>query len=390
MAKASTIQGQPSELPNDAPPASEVICASKNRLFVAGGDDNDVVTYSKAYTRNAGPAFSLAFTRRISFVPGPITGIAAMDDKIVVFKNPGILWWSGNGPSVSGVNDDFTPTQLLTTELGCLNASSLVATQDGIYFQSSKGLWLLTRSLELVQVGAPVQAFNSQTVVSAVMLPRTTQMRFGCLEDTALVYHYRMLAPFAGAAGAIGQWTTFTNHAQMGATIWRGAYAFVRADGSVWLENDGFEDPNGAIHAVVKTAWLKAGGPLQSGQHRQFALLGAYAGPHQLRIDIAHDYRSSPFGSCWFDTRTGVATPTWGSESGFGDDDPWGGDSDDTYLMRGILPQQQTATGAVQFTLSDAGVPGVPLGNSATLEALAVMVQPDPELIRPGAKKMIG
>jgi hypothetical protein len=99
------------ELPNDPPPASQVICATKNRLFVAGGDDYDVVTYTKAYSKNAGPAFSLAFQRRISFAPGPITGIATMDDKVVVFKNPGIFWWNGNGPSVSGVNDDFSPTR---------------------------------------------------------------------------------------------------------------------------------------------------------------------------------------------------------------------------------------------------------------------------------------
>jgi hypothetical protein len=378
------------ELPNDPPPACRVVCASRNRLFVAGGDDEDVVTFTKPVSKNAAPAFSLAFTRRISSVPGPITGIAALDDKVIVFKNPGIFWWSGNGPSVSGVNDDSSATQLLTAELGCVSASSLVTTQDGIYFQSAKGLWLLTRSLELVHVGAPAQAYNEQTVVSAVMLPWTTQIRFGCVEDTALVYHYRMLAPFAGAAGAIGQWTTFSNHAQMGATIWRGEYAFVRANGSVWVENDGFEDPTGPIGSVVKTAWLKASGPLQSAQYRQFALMGAYAGPHKLRIDIAYDYRSAPFATCWFDTRTGVVTTEWGSDPSFGGDELWGGDSDDVYIMRGILPIQLAASGAIQLTFSDVGVPGESFGDSAVLEALALMVQSDPELIRPGAKKMIG
>jgi hypothetical protein len=378
------------ELPNDPPPASQVICASKNRLFVAGGDDYDVVTYSKTYSKNAGPAFSLAFTRRISSVPGPITGIAAMDDKIVVFKNPGIFWWNGNGPSVSGVNDDFSPTQLLTAELGCLNPASLVTTQDGVYFQSSKGLWLLTRSLELVQVGAPVQGYDKQTVVSAVMLPNSTQMRFGCLEDSALVYHYRMLAPFAGVPGAIGQWTTFTNHAQAGAAIWRGVYTFVRADGSVWTESADYQDPTGPISALVQTAWLKAGSPLQAGQHRQFGVLGTYAGPHKLRIDIAHDYRTVPFATCWFDTRTGIATTAWGSDPTFGTQGSWGGDSDDTYVVRGILPVQLTTSGAVQFTLSDVGVPGETFGDSAVLEALALLVQPDAELIRPGPKKQVG
>lgn len=378
------------ELPNDPPPASRVICASKNRLFVAGGDDEDVVTYTKTYSKNAGPAFSLGFTRRISSVPGPITGIAAMDDKIVVFKNPGIFWWNGNGPAVSGVNDDFSATQLLTAELGCLNPASLVTTQDGIYFQSSKGIWLLTRSLELVEVGAPVQGFKAQTVVSAVMLPNSTQMRFGCIEDSALVYHYRMLAPFAGVPGAVGQWTTFTNHAQVGAAIWQGAYAFARADGAVWVETSSYEDPTGSIPSVLQTAWLKAGGPLQSGQHRQAALLGTYEGPHRLRLDIAHDYRTVPFAVCWFDTDTGVATTLWGSDPTFGGEDLWGGDSDDTYVVRVILPVQQTTSGAIQFTISDVGIPGEDFGNSAVLEALSVLVQPDAELIRPGPKKQVG
>lgn len=380
-----TVSG---ELSNDPPPSASVICASKNRIFMAGGADDEVVTYSKQFVKNSGLGVSLAFQRRISILAGPITAIGAMDDYIIVFKNPGIFWWSGNGPSASGVSDDFSNTEMLTPELGCVNPHSIVNTSDGIYFQSQKGIYLLTRGLNLVPVGMGAQGYNAQTVVSAVMMPSTQQIRFGCVEDEALIYHYRIMRQFADITA--GQWTTFTNHAQLGACLWQGAYTYARADGTVWVETDGYSDPDGPFFSVVKTAHIKAGHPLQAGQFRQIALLGEYQGPHNLQIDFAYDYRTASHASIIFDAESGCEQSLWGDDANWGDSPTWGNDYDDVYAPAGPIPIQVTALGVVQLTITDRAVADAPLGNSADLEIVAFLAEPADRNLRPPQKKQVG
>lgn len=377
------------ELQNDPPPSSQTIFPTKDRLLVAGGDDNDVVTYTKEYVKGIGPAFSLAFQRRISILPGPITALAAMDDYIIVFKNPGIFYWSGTGPSPAGTNDDFTNTEMLTPELGCISHRSIVYTQDGIYFQSAKGIYLLTRGLEIVPVGLAAQGYNTQSIVSAVMMPADLHMRFGCLEDITLIYHYRMVQPYGAAGISAGQWTTFSNYTQVGACLWNGSYAVLRADGSVWVEDDGYEDPTGPYSMTIQTAWLKTGQPLQAGKFRQLAILGEYEGPHVLNVDIAYDYRRVPFCSLQFNAANGCAVSEWGDDPMWGQS-TWGGDNDDVYSPSGPLPQQITALGAIQLTIYDTGIAGKSFDNSAVLEYITLTGEPDDRLLRPPQKKQVG
>lgn len=381
-----TVSG---ELPNDPAPSSQVAWSSKNRLFLAGGDDNDVVTYSKESVKNVGTSFSLAFQRRVAALPGPITGIATMDSYVVVFKNPGIFYFSGRGPAATGINDDFTDTELLTPELGCLNHKSIVTTQEGIYFQSSKGIYLLTRGMDLIYVGAGAEGYNGQSVVSAVMMPRKNHVRFGCVEDETLVYHYRMVSPFGSSGVSAGQWTTFTNHAQRGACLWRGAYTFIRPDGSVWSENDGFTDPDGAVRSVIQTAWLKVGQPLQAGRYRELAILGQYFGPHALNIDVAQDYRAAPFASLRFNAKAGCSTSVWGAEP-WGTSS-WGGDADDVFDPYGPLPVQTAGLGVICLTLYDSALSDEDtLGDSASIEVISLMAEAEERLLRGGQKKQMG
>lgn len=377
------------ELPNDAPVACSLMAAAPTRLLIAGGEQNNVVSYSKENSAGTGLGFSLAFTERVDQNPGAITGIASLDDKIVAFKASSVFFWSGEGPTGDGANNDFSAVQMISTDVGCVNPQSIVRTSDGLIFQGAKGLYQLDRSLGLTYIGAPVSPLGTWPFTTATLVPTVSQVRLGVNAPNALIYSYANQQGYQDYNVAAGQWTTFANYAQVGACLWQGAYAFCRPDGTVCVEDTGYADGAEPIPIVVQTGWIRPNGPLGAGQFSDVALMGNLRGPHTLQMDLATDYNTTPSGSLTFNAAAGTQTTTWGS-SAWGVQPTFGGDSDNVYMLRGQLPVQTSSVAALQITLSDASVAGQILADSFTLGAIALMVAPENALLRAGAKKYLG
>lgn len=385
---AETLYTTGGILPNDPWPNNATITASRNRVFVAGGDDGEVVQYSKAFSKSEGLGMSLAFTKRIASAPGPITALAAMDDKVIVFKQHSILYFYGqNGPGPDGSNDDFSASQLLTTEVGCISKLSVLTTAEGVYFQSQKGIWLLSRSMGLSFVGQPIAPLTAgKTITSAVLMPSQTAVRFGSLDGAVYVYHYRQVAQY-GESLSCGQWTTFANMRQTHATLYRGAYAFARTDGRVCVENTSYLDDTTPVSFTLRTAWIRAGTLLQWGSYSDLALLGAYEAPHTLLVRVYRDYRSSTDTLLKYLTSTAMQTTQWGQDPSWGSQSPWGGYSDDTYVARWRLPNACAGLATISFSLSDAGTSSSGLAASCQILGLNLLGQAQSELAHIGDRK---
>ncbi len=385
---AETLYTTGNVLANDPWPAALLVTHSRNRIFTVNSEDPEVLTFSKAYVKNEGLGTSLAFTKRVSGISGPITALAAMDDKVVIFKQRGILYFYGqNGPGVDGANDDFSPTQILTTEVGCIARNSILVTADGVYFQSEKGVWLLTRAMNLTFVGQPVAPLTlSKNITSAVLMPKQTTVRFGALASPSLVYHYRLQAQYGGSL-VCGQWTTFSNYSQFNATLHNGVYHFARSDGKVCYEVDGFyKDDTSPVSFTLRTAWQKVGALMQWGQYTDLALLGAYEGPHTLAVQLFRDYRDASDTTLRYDSAVGIGTTAWGSGA-WGSTSPFGGDSDNTYVGRWRLPGSVCAAGALSLQITDAAKSGVDFGASCQILGLTLIAQAQSDLVHTGDKK---
>lgn len=146
--------GTTGNIDNLIPPSSSIICQHKGRIFLA---DGNLLWYSKALTPGEGPGFN---ETSMIFSVGdqtPITGLASMDDKIIIFKRRNIYYVAGDGPEDNGTQNDFTPPQPIPTELGCVDQRSIVVTPSGAYFYSDAGYRLLDRSLTVQYVGTAVE-----------------------------------------------------------------------------------------------------------------------------------------------------------------------------------------------------------------------------------------
>lgn len=262
-------------LADTAPPASSVCAAGKGRLWVVQADDPQIVWFSKAKIANEPARFSSFLTKRISSVPA-ITALGFWNDSVIVFAKKTIRYFTGPGPndlgqpaSDGGFSEDF----LLSQDVGLRDRPSLVACDKGLVWMSGRGFYI-TNGGPPVYIGADVEAYNSYTVTSAVLIEDAHQLRFGLKDGPTLVYDY-----------LVGQWSTFTIQS-VSAALWQGKYAWLDAGGGVHVENDGYLDGSDPISMKWGTAWIRVGGMQGFQCCTRAYILGTFKSHHKLTLRV--------------------------------------------------------------------------------------------------------
>lgn len=278
------------ELAAQPAPPCRFGCQHQNRLFLGGLEKPNRVVFSKAYREGFAPEFNEALAIDTGNIGGNDTALASMDDKLIIFKERAILAVIGEPPNDLGQQWNYSEPQQVASDIGCIDWRSVAQTQDGLFFKSTRGIFLLTRGLQTVYVGAAVEAYNGNTVTGAVVLSDTEQVRFYTAEGQCLVYNFQV----RDEAG-LGQWSVLTNHAAIGAVLHDGQPVHVRADGALLRHTpDAYTDTDGVtslgIAMTVETAWLKLASLSGFQRVRRAALLGTYRGPTMLRLTAVYDY----------------------------------------------------------------------------------------------------
>jgi hypothetical protein len=169
-------------------PTTNLMAISKNRVIVAGTDnETNKVYYSKEKEEGLGVEFSNELSFIVDNLGGDITALAAMDDKILIFKKSLIFFVAGGGADKLG-NGSFSVPQLVSTDCGCSQPQSIVLTGLGIMFKSQKGIYLIDRQLGVTYIGNNVDAYNQYTLTSATNLPDQNLVTFTTLEGYTLKY----------------------------------------------------------------------------------------------------------------------------------------------------------------------------------------------------------
>lgn len=224
--------------------------------------------------------FSNSFISNIDERGGGIVGIQQIDEKLIYFKANSIYGLAGNGPAPNGTGDQFNPPQVIATDSGCIEGQSIVLGPSGIIYKSAKGLYLIDRSMSVSYIGAPVESYNSQEILSADLIYNLNQFRFGVSSGVALVYNY-----------LFDQWSVFTNHPVVQACIYQNKYTYVKSDGTVYQETPGaYLDDATSISMKLTTGWLSFA-ELQGFQRLyKLLLLGEYKSAHKLQVTICVDF----------------------------------------------------------------------------------------------------
>ncbi len=265
-----------------APRSAGVLGRGKRRLFAADKLSGDTVYYSKYRGDGEAVSFNDALVVSIPDDGGLITGIGAMDDVIVVFKENRIYAFTGDGSGNTVGSGQYSEPSLVTTDTGCSDQRTIVTTPAGLVFMSAKGIHLLTRALEVNYIGGAVED-NDSAVVDGVLLEDEQQVRFLSSSGKTLVWDY-----------GVNQWSTFTGVTGVASCIWRGIHTYVLSTGYVRTENPtSYQDNAGDYSMLIETGWITLNG-LQGFQRiRRALILGKYHSAHALAMSVGYDYVTS-------------------------------------------------------------------------------------------------
>lgn len=282
--------------------AGGIIAAAKGRLFWTDSTNPNLVRYSQQIAEDTALEAPIDLSLAVDPFGGNITAIGVMDDAIYPFKETSTFVFGGPGPaadpSVNPESLSFTPPELVTSDVGCVSPSSICQAPVGIAFQSRKGIKILSRDRQIVDIGNPVETLNGQTYVRSTLLPDRKSILFltNTPSGVSLLWDYYRVS-----------WSKFTNHVGIDAVVvglggtdggvgdaavTGGVYHYLRPDSRVFRETPGvYKDDNSRIPMLIETAWIHLAQQLQGWQRILYAyFLGTYISKHVLSVRYRIDY----------------------------------------------------------------------------------------------------
>lgn len=370
---------------NIGAPATNSMSLFKSRLFLITAENENLLWFSKQVIQGTPVEMSdlltifVAPTTGAEGPTGPMRYTAPMDDKLIIFKDNALYYIVGTGPDNTGANNDFSEPVFITSTVGSRNQRSVVFQPNGLMFEADNGIWILKRDLSTGYIGAPVEDYTDEgSVVSAVRVPGTTQVRFSLSSGVTLMYDYYF-----------DQWGVFSGINVLSGTTYERLHTFIDAYGRVFQETPGiYRDGSRPVLINLKTGWINVAGLQGYERAYFFYLLGEYKSPHKLEVGVAYDYNPSP-------TQTTVIVPTnfnekYGDDPGnYGDVGPYGGNGS-VEKWRVFFKQQKCE--AFQLTITESYDPsyGEPAGEGLTLSGLNMIVGVKSGYPRRSAKNSAG
>lgn len=301
-------------LDNESVNPAGAMVVHRNRLFVVDSTNPTQIWYSKQVVPPAPVEFSGFLILNVDPKGGPITALASLDDKLIVFKGDRVFEVLGQGPDSTGNQNDFTDAFLVSSDTGCAVPKSVVVVPDGIMYQSPKGIFQLSRALQVSYIGAELErimptGLTFASVTCAVMVSTVTQVRFG--------------TPFFAVTGnplgvtydyLVGQWSVYSFSDNSAVTrdgcVVNGQYYAITDNTGIGViqENVGsqVDSVNGGIpiEMALTTGWIKLTG-LQ-GFQRAYKMLLLGTGDGNITVRIAYDYDPTILQTTTFAKNAGV------------------------------------------------------------------------------------
>ncbi len=293
------------------PPAHHAVLAM-GRVFLLGTEDGNVWP-SGTLLQGEAPWWNAVTSFPVPGL-GPITGGAELDLSLIVFRENAIYAVTGDGPADTG--DGGFQVQPIATDIGCIDARSIVNVPEGVLFQSRDGIAIVTRALSVERVGKPVELFlsgvtaeDSAGISAAVNVPTETEARFavqrydGAPKRTEAAVCYRL----GGMGASAWSESTWSTHGIVGGM--RIVSACLYANRFTWIADNGYvlqETPGAWLDGftaealpqyVPMTVWLAAWkpGPVQGWVRVwRVGLLGERKDAHDLLVELFHDYEDVP------------------------------------------------------------------------------------------------
>lgn len=275
-------------LANDPAPPSKYVCSHQERLYSVDADYPNQISYTKKSGINKTAEWSDFFKIYLSASDikriNQLTGLASLNEKLIIFRRSSIYYILGDGPNDLGEQNNFTEPELISSDIGCIENQSIIASPRGIFFKSAKGIYVLDPSLNASYVGAPVEEYNSEEVISSVLIENKNIVYFQT-PSRVMIYDY-----------LLDRWSVDTITG-IGLSVFNSKPVVLDAANTISFESTDYADEFGAttsgISMLVETGWIKTTGIQDFGRIVNALILGKYKSAHTLRVDVCYDYNES-------------------------------------------------------------------------------------------------
>jgi hypothetical protein len=352
-----------------APDAPAIVYSASNRVFCAGGGERpNAVQYS--LTRLDGGALEFTDVSFLGELPeygGDVVALSRMDDRLVVLQRRGVLGLDGTGFDNVGGGQQYRPVPI-SSDVGCSNRQAVVAWDEGVVFQSDKGIYALSQDGKVEYLGAKVERYNGQAFTSAQLIPDTNQIVFLCAGATerTVVYDYFYKA-----------WGTYTNHFGLSSAVTPAGYAYLRSDGRLFIRDTSlYTDDGNYYHLKFRNGPARLEGLEDFYLLRKMQVIGNYISSHKIRVGVFYDSDEFAFQTSEWNPDDVLNTLIWGEESPYwGSATVWYGDNGYAdYHFERKFKRQRCRSVSFEFECFPTAAPGA--GFELTELALEVALLP--------------
>ncbi len=275
-------------------PSSSIMTLFNAQLCMVNAEDPNTILLSKQVVEGTPvemtPTFTIYVAPTIGALQssGPITALAPMDDKLIIFKKDAIYYINGTPPPISGATQNgcslggYSQPIFITNIVGCTNQSSIVLTDAGLMFQSDKGIYILPRGLgDPDYIGSDVEDFNGYTVNSAQIIPETNYLLFtltGTNQFLMYDWYYK-------------QWGTFVGLSAISSCIYEGQHTIIDIYGRILQQTPGqYLDGSDPVLMSFTLGWFNLASLQGYQRFKDFYILANYLSPHSLLCQVSYNY----------------------------------------------------------------------------------------------------
>jgi hypothetical protein len=303
-------------LANGVPPPARFGIIGGQRLWLGGLLRRDVIECSKLIFGDQSPTFAASADQFSIVLPADVTGLAWMDN-LVVFTTEGIYVVSGDGPDDSG-NGSFSPPNRLPFALGCIEPRSVVTVDEGTFFQTARGLYLLPRGF-----GAPVPAGDVvmdtlatyPIITGNVVTTKATEqtIRWSCVDQANPTIGALIVYDLAHRTWSVDLITDLVFGSPVPSYYisignWFGGECILAEPQAgngglvpvLKASNSGFNDCGSGIQQILRTGDMRPFGNLSEGVLSKVTLMSELRAPCTLNVTKTTDWGSSPTSSVVF------------------------------------------------------------------------------------------
>lgn len=248
-------------LENETPPPAKHVQVGGGRVWITSAELPEVWPSSELISGEA-PAWSSVTRITMDDAQTPLVATAIMDGALIIFSESRIYTVpTQSGPGPTGLPSWPRPEEVQSST-GCISSRSVVPFQDGVAYQDSDGIKLLTRGRQIVDLGAPVRDLVAEyPVVADAKLDAVNERIYWLMEGNGgriLMYDYRHQS--------WSSWSTTEDFSASRLTTWRGELVTPQANilyrTLQSTTTPGYDELSGSpnwIPSTVETPWIMLG-----------------------------------------------------------------------------------------------------------------------------------